>query len=284
MSGDDAGLPDAVRLVRPLSGGQVASVWLVDGPNGAGVLKRQPGCPVDFFRCEADGLAALGSCGGLRTPEVWGVGDDFLLMEFVEPDFPSDSAEFRERFAAGLARQHRNAGPAFGWQVDHYLGSQPQAGGWSTDWVAVYRDFRLVPQMERADRHGRMSGLRRARLMRVLDRLPQLLAGMDEPPALIHGDLWSGNFLCTRSGEPVLIDPAAHYAPREMELAYVELFGGFPEGFVDAYHREYPLLSGYAIRRAVHQLYPLLIHVNHFGETYGPMLDGALDSIEEGMR
>ncbi len=274
---------DGVRLVRPLSGGQVASVWLVETGRGPGVLKRQEGCGPDVFACEAEGLRALGSCGGLRTPEVWDVGPESLLLEWIEPGTPRDPKVLRERFAKGLATQHRCTAPAYGWHRDHFLGSQPQAGGWSANWADVYRDLRLLPQMERADRCGRLSGLRRARLLRVVEQIDVLLAGMVEPPALIHGDLWSGNFLSTADSDVVLIDPAAHFAPREMEIAYVELFGGFPDGFVDAYHCEYPLGDGYRRRRPVHQLYPLLIHVNHFGETYGGMLDSALTAIEEGL-
>lgn len=282
MNGAPGRLPGGVRRVRPLSGGQVAAVWLVETERGPGVLKQQDGCASDFFSCEAEGLGALGSCGGLRTPEVWDVGPESLLLEWIETSSPRDPQLLRERFARGLAAQHRCTAPAYGWHRDHYLGSQPQAGGWSENWVDVYRDARLLPQMERADRHGRLSALRRSRLLRVVGQLAQLLSGMDEPPALLHGDLWSGNFLSTADSEVVLIDPAAHFAPREMEIAYVELFGGFPDGLVDAYDREYPLDAGYSRRRPVHQVYPLLVHLNHFGETYGPMLDAALSAIEEG--
>jgi len=92
---------------------------------------------------------------------------------------------------------------------------------------------------------------------------------------LIHGDLWSGNFLSTANDQPVLIDPAVHYADREVEIAFVELCGGFPRGFVQTYDSIFPLTEGYARRRPIHQLYPLLVHLVHFGETYGPSVDRA---------
>jgi fructosamine-3-kinase len=109
----------------------------------------------------------------------------------------------------------------------------------------------------------------------MLDNLDALLADLPARPVLIHGDLWSGNFLCTSDDEPVLIDPAAYYGEREIEMAYTELFGGFPSGFLPAYQSAFPLNAGYPRRRALHQLYPLLVHLNHFGETYGPAVDRA---------
>lgn len=54
----------------------------------------------------------------------------------------------------------------------------------------------------------------------------------DPEPVLIHGDLWSGNFLSARD-EPVVFDPAVYYAIREIEMAFIELFGGFPPGCMD---------------------------------------------------
>ena len=77
--------------------------------------------------------------------------------------------------------------------------------------------------------------------------------------------------------EPVIFDPAVYYGEREMEIAYVELFGGFPPGFVEMYHTSYPLEEGYERRRPLHQLYPLLVHLNYFGETYGPQVDRACE-------
>ena len=284
MNGFPAAVPPDVSVLRPLSGGQVASVWEVETRRGAGVLKTHPGCAPDFFPCEAQGLRALAGGDGLSVPEVWDVGPQWLLLEKVDTAPMRDPERFRSRFASGLAAMHRRSAPAFGWDCDHYLGSQVQAGGWFADWVALYRDHRLLPQINRADAYGRMSGGRRARLLTILDRLDLLLADLDEPPALIHGDLWAGNFLCGVGDVPVLIDPAAHYAPREMEMAYIELFDGFPPGFVAAYDRCFPLASGYARRRPVHQLYPLLIHLNHFGESYGPALESAMSAVEEGFR
>ncbi|HNE29026.1 MAG TPA: fructosamine kinase family protein, partial [Saprospiraceae bacterium] len=91
---------------------------------------------------------------------------------------------------------------------------------------------------------------------------------LEEAPALIHGDLWSGNFLCNTDGEPVLIDPSAAFAHREMDLAMARLFGGFDPAFFAAYERAWPLEPGFVERLGIYQLYYLMVHLNLFGEGY----------------
>jgi len=103
----------------------------------------------------------------------------------------------------------------------------------------------------------------------------EALDASGNPPSLVHGDLWSGNILETDDGI-ALVDPAVYYADREVELAYLELFGGAPMGFMEAYAAAYPLADGYEVRRPILQIYPLMVHVNHFGAEYGPMLDERL--------
>ena len=74
----------------------------------------------------------------------------------------------------------------------------------------------------------------------------------------------------------VLIDPAAHGGHRETDLAMLALFG-FPH--LDAVYRGYqslhPLRQCWRDRLGLHQLYPLLVHLNHFGEAYGPAVERA---------
>lgn len=238
---------------------------------------RDPALP-GFFAMEADGLRRLGAANALRVPQVFAVGDApaFLALEYLPQQPLHDEHAFTWRFAEGLAALHHHTGhyERFGWQSDNFLGSQPQPNGWRDTWPDFYRACRLVPQWDKARARGLIPPHRERLLAHVTDTLDTLL---DFParPVLIHGDLWSGNFLSTANDTPALIDPAVHYADREVELAFVELFGGFPRGFVRAYDSVYPLHDGYTKRRPLHQLYPLLVHLNHFGETYGPSVDRA---------
>jgi fructosamine-3-kinase len=137
------------------------------------------------------------------------------------------------------------------------------------DWGAFWRDRRLGPQLARARKAGHFRDGTGALLDRVVERTPALLADLDEPPSLLHGDLWGGNVFPDGEGRPVLIDPAVYRGHREVDLAMSELFGGFPSGWPEAYDVAWPVADGYAPhRRALYQLYYLLVHVNLFGAGY----------------
>jgi len=271
----------------PVSGGMINRAARVETSEGP-VFVKWPGeggeaSPLPgLYAAEADGLERLRAApGGLRVPRVLAASDDpartpFLTLEYVAPEAPVAFQDaFTRRFAEGLARQHHcrpDGGRRRGYGLgrDNYLGPEPQANGWVDDWPDFYAERRLLPQIDAArDRRPEMTWERERLLMLVVERLDDLLAGMPDEASLLHGDLWSGNFLHAAGDEPVLVDPAVYYGPREMEIAYVELFGGFPPGFVAAYRNVYPLDPGYERRRPLHQLWHLLVHWNLFGEPYG---------------
>jgi fructosamine-3-kinase len=191
----------------------------------------------------------------------------FLALEWIDEGIIFDRAAWSRGFAAGLAALHHAEAPDdFGLDEDNFLGDLPQRNARRHSWPAFWRDCRLVPQIEIAQARG-IGMARRDLLQRLLERLDSLL-DYAARPSLLHGDLWSGNYL-TASAGAVLVDPAAYYGDREAELSYIELFGGFPADFVNHYRAAWPLEDGYERRRPVHQLYHLLAHFNHFGEPYG---------------
>ena len=104
-------------------------------------------------------------------------------------------------------------------------------------------------------------------LQHLIDKLPQLLDHLPSA-SLLHGDLWSGNVISDLELQAVLIDPAVYYGDREAEIAFTELFGGFPQRFYQAYNYAWPLEPGYAERRDLYNLYHLLNHLNLFGNSY----------------
>jgi len=158
-----------------------------------------------------------------------------------------------------LAALHRHTSARFGWGSDNWIGLSPQQNGWSDDWVAFYRDFRLLPQLERA-------GLRNEALP-VLNGLKAYFENYNPNPSLLHGDLWNGNAGFTAEG-PVMFDPAVYYGDREADLAMTELFGGFPGEFYSFYEELFPLDHGYKTRKHLYNLYHLLNHLNLFGSGY----------------
>lgn len=267
-----------------LSGGMVNQAARVETLDGPVFVKWNPHAPPGLFAAEAQGLNALQATRTLRVPHVlacaaseqinFAATPPYLALEFIETHAPADATAFTRSFATGLAALHRaTASPCgFGLPYDNYLGALSQINTPHADWPIFYRECRLLPQIAMARERGFLPPYRERLLMRVVENLDSLFDGLLSRPALLHGDLWSGNFLAVGQ-DAALIDPAVYYGEREVELAFVELFGGFPPGFIDAYGEAYPLDEGYVYRRLLHQLYYLLAHLNHFGETYGPAVE-----------
>ncbi|HEX9108545.1 MAG TPA: fructosamine kinase family protein, partial [Longimicrobiales bacterium] len=229
------------------------------------------GTPAGLFTAEATSLEALSQTGALRIPRVLGQGDagaGWLLLEWLEPGRPNQ--ESWRALGRGLATLHRTCAQRWGWAQDNFIGSLPQANGWLAEWPEFWGERRLLPQLERAYRAGHFPQAERRRFEALLRRLPELLApAREDGPSLVHGDLWSGNVHITGDGAPAIIDPASYYGHREVDLAMSELFGGFDAEFYRTYGETWPLTPGYdPVRRAVYQLYYLLVHVNLFGGGY----------------
>jgi fructosamine-3-kinase len=263
----------------PVGGGCINHaeiLLLADG--GRLFAKSNASAPPEMFEREAEGLRALAAAGAIRVPRdpVAGRagGVSFLVMEAVPTGRPK--ADFFTAFGRRFARLHRETvheAPApFGFPHDNYLGSTPQPNGWTAGWVDFFRERRLGHQLRLARESTRTGGLSDAELDRLgdrlLDRLGEWLDLPEEPACLLHGDLWSGNYLSDEAGDPVLIDPAAYYGHREADLAMTELFGGFDSTFYDAYEAEWPLPPGSPERRELYKLYHLLNHLNLFGRGY----------------
>lgn len=258
-----------------LGGGMVAHAARVETSGAALFVKWKENAPQGFFHLEADGLSRLAAAGTLSTPKVlaWqdvGVGCEEDLVPFLALEWRQESPQTESvsrKLGEGLAMLHRSPSPfcAFGLETDNFLGSQPQNNSPLSNWPDFYRDRRLLPQIERAKRLGIMPPAREGLLLRLIERLEDILADHEPTPSLIHGDLWIGNALF-EANAPCLIDPAVYYADREMEIAFMQLFSGFNQDVFTAYTDAWPLAPEYERRRPLHQLYPLLIHLNHFGE------------------
>jgi fructosamine-3-kinase len=244
-------------------------------------IKWKNDAPPGFFAAEVRGLALLRAADEIRVPEVIAYGEAanglpaYLILEWIPELGRVEPLTFAVNFGRALARLHRVSGPFYGLDHDNFIGQLPQSNRQAPTWAAFYRDQRLLPMIEMARARGRLPREREAMLRKVVERTESLLGGLDEAPSLLHGDLWSGNFLITAGNQPVLVDPAVYFGNREVELAFTELFGGFPPGFLAAYREAFPLEPGYERRRPLHQLYPLLVHLNLFGESYGPRVEAA---------
>lgn len=272
------GTPGAAVTV---GGGCIHRAARVELPGEAAFLKWGA-APAGHFGVEARGLDRLREAGTpLRVPHVLGWDDvagnvpAWLCLEWI----PGVSEPGRDDADLGraLAALHAPRTGGWGWEEDGWIGPLPQANGTTPTWAEFWWTRRLEPQLRLAASRG-ADPAAPGEWHRLGKRLPALLAPAEhDGPSLLHGDLWSGNALRLPGGGAALVDLAAYRGHREVDLAMAELFGGFGPRFRPAYEAERPLLPGYdAGRRAVYQLYPLLVHLNLFGGGYGAQTSAAL--------
>ena len=223
--------------------------------------KTQPGATADFFSAESTGLELLRVAGGPPLPTVRMLEDDRIVLDRIDPGHPTEAAA--RQFGNRLATMHTTWLPRFGADAPGYVGPLPLDNSAEDDWPAFYAERRLRPFL---------AGLGAevcSAAERVIDRIAEL-AGPPEPPARIHGDLWSGNLLWGADGQVWLIDAAsAHGGHRETDLAMLALFGApHLEAILSSYQEVAPLADGWRDRVPLHQLHPLLVHAQLFGGNY----------------
>jgi len=263
-----------------VGGGSINACYRWPAAEGAMFVKVAARAALPAFAAEAAGLAELARAQALRVPHVLASGcaegAAFLALEWIETGRADEACE--RRLGEGLAALHAVTAPRFGFSRDNTIGRTPQANGWSDDWVEFFRERRLRPQLTLAARRG-FAALLAGPGERLLESLPQLLAGHHPVPSLLHGDLWGGNWLAAASGEPVIFDPAVYYGDRETDLAMTCLFGGFGEPFYRAYQAAAPTAPGARLRAELYNLYHVLNHANLFGGGYARQARASMEGL-----
>lgn len=263
-----AGFPP-VRLA-PLAGGCIAEVFRAELKDGARVAVKWSdagGLAVEAFM-----LRRLAETRAVPLPEVLASDDRLLVMRYVEHGGALGVVGERE---AGrlLAALHAVQGPHFGYDRDTVIGPLPQPNPPAGCWVDFFRDHRLLHMADRAHEAGCLPATARRRLDRLAARLSDWI---DEPahPALLHGDLWSGNVLANGGFVAAFIDPAIYWGHSEMDLAFAGLFRGLGEDFLAGYAEVSPIHGGFREgRRELYNLWPLLVHARLFGGGYAGQVD-----------
>lgn len=275
----------AVRDIHKVAGGSIHAAWRVDTSAGPLFVKSNSADCAPMFAAEAAGLQRLAETDTVHVPAVRGSGTEgdhaWLALEWLELQ-PLDR-DGGARLGEQLAALHQVSSDHFGLDHDNHIGLTPQLNTPHADWPWFFAHRRLQPQLELA----RSKGLERVdveRGLKLVEKLAGIFVGRRIVPALIHGDLWSGNAAMLADGTPVIFDPAIHFADRETDLAMAELFGGFPASFYAAYRRAAPLADGYEQRKALYNLYHVLNHYNLFGTSYLGQVKRMIDGLTAALR
>lgn len=265
-------LGSEVAAADALGGGSIAAVWhvrLADGRDA--VVKSGRGLELEGWM-----LRWLARETAAPVPQVLHAEDDLLVLEWIDARPGLDGAGAERHLAEIVAALHAHRGARFGFERDTAIGGLPQPNGETDTWLEFFRDRRLLHMAREALGAGRLPLAAMTRIERLASRLERWLPTR-VAPTLIHGDLWHGNVLSRGGRVLALLDPALSFSDPEIELAFMTLFGSVSERFFTAYQERRPLGPGFfEERRALYNLYPLLVHVRLFGGGYVAQVESTL--------
>lgn len=258
-----------IHKADPVSGGSINKAFRIETNQGIFFLKfNDPSRYPEMFAKEAKGLKLLHKPGIISVPEVLLVDETdehaFLLLGYV--DSAMEVPDFWDDFGEKLANLHKVKSGKFGLDHDNYMGSLYQHNDFHNDWTEFFIVERLERQVRLAREEGNIGRSDVLGFERLYKRLEEIFPPTE--PALLHGDLWSGNFMVDAKGHACLIDPAVYYGHPEIDIAMSTMFGVFAQRFYEAYNRHNPLEKGWQNRLEIYNLYPLMVHVNLFGGGY----------------
>lgn len=273
----------AVRTVTPVSGGDINQAFQITDSDQAFFIKLNRASLVDMFSAELLALERLQQSSTIRVPNAYFVGQNedksFILMEYLT--FSSSGS--KQQFAIDLAKMHQVNSEQYGWQSDNFIGSSLQYNQYTMYWPEFYAEYRLKPQINWLSQKGCSK-----KLTDLIDAVIVNIDGffVDYQPkvSLLHGDLWSGNYGFLSDGTPIIYDPASYFGDHEADLAMMELFGSPGKDFFTAYHQEFPIDSGYAVRKKLYNLYHILNHANLFGGAYSSQAASMATSLLSALR
>jgi fructosamine-3-kinase len=265
--GVEAHLGERMLAVRPLGGGCIGEVYRAELEEGTPLVAKVDREGESHLEREAYMLRYLREKSDLPVPEVYHGSEKLLLMQFVEGS--SRFTEGAERHAAELlAGLHDITADTYGHERDTLIGALDQPNPPTKSWAEFFRDHRLLYIALVAHDAGRLPVEDLLRVERLSEKLDELIEDPN-PPALIHGDVWSANVLARADDITAFLDPAIYYADPEIELAFISLFDSFGRHFFDRYQELRPIRDGFfEVRRELYNLYPLLVHTYYFGGGY----------------
>ena len=260
-------LSEKITSSSSIGGGCIANSSSIKTESGNKYFVKSYGNKSNILKNEANGLNELAKSNTIRIPKVIVLDDEYLVLEYIEQG--SRKNNFSSEFGRQYAQMHKYKGDIFGYLENNFIGSTPQINLPQSDsWVEFFWQNRLLYQFKLAEQNQYVDNSFREMFSKLENAFTSIVEGTEETPALLHGDLWGGNYIVDITGSAVLIDPAVYYGHREADLAMTRMFGGFDSEFYKSYNDEYPLIHDWEYRIDLYMLYHVMNHLNLFGSGY----------------
>ncbi len=235
---------------------------------------------VNTFEKEAQNLNLLDSTHTIIVPKVFGTGNidskNYLIIQGISSS--NQKKTFWRDLGISIANLHKNSNKnGFGLDYDNFIGNLVQENTWMTNGIDFFIEKRLIPQLDLAEYNRKINSEIIKNFERLFKELPSIIPNCQS--SLIHGDLWDSNIMTNLDGNGVLLDPTSYFGFRESEIAFTTMFGGFENEFYESYNEVFPVEKGFHERLPIYNLYPLLVHVNLFGEGYIPSIKKILSKF-----
>lgn len=262
-------LESNIENIQSVSGGDISSAYVIKAESNKYFLKVNSNpIALEMFLSEKKALTAIANTNTISTPKVISCdsfnNNSFLLMEYIEAKSPNSNE--LNQLGKQLALLHKVTSDNFGFDSNNFIGSLHQSNKKHDNWNDFYIEERLIPQLKLAKSKKLLPAIEIPDKHKLKEAcFPSF---KDAKPSLLHGDLWSGNYLISTSGKPNLIDPAIYFGHNEVDIAMSKLFGGFGTSFYDSYYSIIPKDEFTEDRIQLYQLYFLLVHLNLFGVSY----------------
>lgn len=268
-----------IKNVTSISGGCINDAIKIETNKAPYFVKWNSDRFDKMFEAEKKGLELLKNPDVIDVPQVICSSETtkntiFIVLEWIEASLKKSA--YWSEFGINLAKLHKVNHELYGLDHDNYIGSLVQFNKQNDNWINFFIEQRIEKQIETAFNKNLLSTSQLNHFQNLYNQLENIFPV--EPASLLHGDLWSGNVITNNKGSACIIDPAVYFGNREMELAFTTLFGGFDPDFYKAYHETYPLEPGFQNRKDIYNLYPLLVHLNLFGNSY---LGGIIQIIKK---
>ncbi|GEP78781.1 fructosamine kinase family protein [Staphylococcus carnosus] len=269
-----------IKDIVPISGGDVNDAYRIDTEDDKYFLLVQPNSSYDFYSAEAEGLNDF-EYADVTAPSVVSkgeiAGDAYMILTWLD-EGTTGSQEALGKLVAKLHEFH-NPDKKFGFDYPDNGPDIAFDNSWTDSWKEIFVHRRLDHLREKIVEKNLWDVDQLNKFDNVREVIVEELDNHKSKASLLHGDLWGGNYMFLKNGDPALFDPMPLYGDREFDLGATRVFGGFSPEFYEAYDKAYPLADGAERRIEFYKLYLLLVHLVKFGLMYESSVETSMDKI-----